>query len=186
MAETTTTAEATKVTTEETTTSAEGEKKPTGNTLTMTQEELDAQFAERLKQWERKQERTKQEADQAAEADRLRKAAEFEQLAGNLQKQVDTLQARVNELAEVEAERDEAMAEVNRLVDDMMTGIPGHLQKALAKMTPIEKLAYLREEKDALAITHEDIPRTPKGGEKPNRQSRVEAEREAMRTSRRR
>lgn len=128
---------------------------------TFTQAELDAIIDDRLKRERKKSEDATEKARRAAEEESLKQNQQWQQLAETRAKEIDTL---AKEKTELEPFKEQA-EKYKKALDDQLAKIkeklPKHLLPLIEKLDPVEAMAYITENAEALGakpLTYSETP----------------------------
>lgn len=138
-----------------------------GGGRTFSQAELDAIVKDRLDRQQAKFDSAKQKESEKAEADRLEKEKEFEELANKRKSKVDSLEL---EKATISEERDSLQGQVDgyekaivEQVTALMEKVPDHIKPLLEKLPPLEQWTWLQENGVTASKATASVPSTPSG-----------------------
>lgn len=128
---------------------------------TFTQDELDAILADRLQRQERKLRREIDKAQQEAADDKLKDEAQWQALADKRQSRISKLEGEL-EAATTQLEQLAAYEKtVKQYAAKLSDPLPDGVKALLAKLAPVDQLAWLTEHGATETAVPPSIPATP-------------------------
>lgn len=149
---------------DETTTEDKGKAKKEEKTFT--QAELDQKVEERLQRERKKNEVDAEKARKIAEAAALEKNQEWQKLAEERQKEIDTLTKEKADLDPFKEQAEKYKNALDGILAKQKEKLPKHILTLIEKMDPVDAMAYITENAEALGAKPETYSETPEGKEK--------------------
>lgn len=119
--------------------------KPEPETPTLTQSQVNALLAEERRKATERATREREQSEAKAKDAALIEQQKFEQLANDRAARITELETETARIETLTAERDDAMAVVNELVEAKMKDAPSYVAEALDGRSAVEKLRYVQK-----------------------------------------
>lgn len=132
------------------------------------QKYINESIKDRLAREEKKRDEAAAKARKEAEEAALEQNQQFKELADKRAEEILTLEAKLANLDQVQAERDELSGVLSEFLEKERDGIPQHVLALLDELSPVKQLRYIAANRASFSPKTNGVPATPKADHDPS------------------